>query len=117
MKTSKLGAGEGFLSLKKSYGLQLDMPMDEGIAPFVHALRSAGIETSESCEGGNGHVFPEPTIRFCGGVGEGFRALAEALRQRLPVYALRRMWTVDDGELTGPFWEIVFREKAQSTDA
>ncbi len=94
-----------------SHGLELDMPMDAGIACAVHILREAGIETYESCEGGTGHVFPEPTIRFLGGRGEGFKALAIAIERGLPVYGVRRLWTVDDGELTGPVWEIVFREK------
>lgn len=101
------------LTLSMSYGLELDMPMDAGIAPYVHVLRREGIETSESCEGGNGHVFPEPTIRFFGGKAEGFRAFAVAAAHGLPVLSLRRIWTVDDGELTGPLWEMVFAKKAQ----
>lgn len=86
--------------------------MDAGIAPYVHILRREGIETYESCEGGVGHCFPEPTIRFCGGKAEGFRAFAIAAAHGLPVLSVRRIWTVDDGELTGPVWEIVFRQKA-----
>ena len=39
----------------------IDMPLDKGIEPYVLALRSGGIETFESCEGGDGHVFPETT--------------------------------------------------------
>ncbi len=54
------------------------MPLDAGIAPYVHVLRREGIETSESCEGGARHVFPEPTVRFFGGKAEGFRAFAVA---------------------------------------
>lgn len=95
----------------RSVGLELDMPLDEGIAKAVHVLREAGIETTESCQGGDGHVFPEPTVRFCGGPGEGFRAYAVAAANGLPVYGIRRIWTVDDGELTGPLWEIVFRQQ------
>ncbi len=30
-------------------------PLDPGIADYVIALREAGIETFESCEGGPGH--------------------------------------------------------------
>jgi len=97
------------LSRLKSHGLELDMPLDAGIEWAVHALRSAGIETYESCEGGPGHVFAEPTVRFHGQAAEGYRAVAIALQQRLPVYAVKRVWTVEDGELTGPVWEMVFR--------
>lgn len=93
----------------RSHGLELDMPLDEGIEQAVHALRGAGIETYESCQGGPGHVFSEPTVRFHGQPSEGYRAVAIALQLRLPIYAVRRVWTVDDGELTGPVWEMVFR--------
>jgi hypothetical protein len=97
------------LSRMRSHGLELDMPLDTGIERAVHTMRAAGIETYESCEGGPGHVFPEPTIRFNGQPAEGYRAVAAALESGLPIYALKRVWTVDDGELTGPVWEIVFR--------
>ena len=30
-------------------------------------LRENGVETVESCQGGAGHAFPEPTIKFSGG--------------------------------------------------
>ncbi|MEZ5236866.1 MAG: hypothetical protein R2749_29855 [Acidimicrobiales bacterium] len=83
--------------------------LDPGIAHAVKALRAAGVETYESCEGGASHAFPEPTIRFHGHRDEGVRALAAALRAGLPVRALRRCWDVIDGELTGPTWEIVLR--------
>ncbi len=82
--------------------------LDPGIRPFVEVLQSAGVETFESCQGGEGHSFPEPTIRFHGDRSEGFRALAVALRARLPVAVLRRIWTIDDGEPTGPRWELTF---------
>ena len=100
------------VELMKSKGLELDMAMDAGIAQYVHILREQNVETYESCEGGEGHVFPEPTIRLCGGPSAGFKAYAVAVENGLPVKALRRLWTVDDGELTGPVWEIVFREKS-----
>ena len=67
-----------------------------------------GIETSESCQGGKGHPFPEPTVRFFGDASEGFRALAIALRHGLKVSALRRYWSVEDGEPYGPHWELTF---------
>ena len=90
--------------------LELDMPLDAEIAPYVHVLREAGIETFESCQGGEGHVFAEPTIRFHGQHSEGYRAAAIAIQRGLPIYAIKRVWTVDDGELTGPVWEMVFKQ-------
>ncbi len=95
----------------QSVGLELDMPLDAEIADTVHLLRREGIETIESCQGGEGHVFPEPTVRFCGGRGEGFRAYSVCIKYGLPVYSIRRVWGVDDEELTGPWWEIVFYTK------
>ena len=96
------------LNRYKLFGLDLDMPLDEGIAHAVHALRQEGIETIESCEGGAQHPFSEPTIRIVGGSGEGFRAYGVAVRASLKPRSIARIWTVDDGELTGPYWDIIF---------
>jgi hypothetical protein len=54
----------------------------------------------------------EPTVWFHGERAEGFRALAVCTQLRLPVLALRRTWPINDGEPTGPYWEIVFAQKA-----
>jgi hypothetical protein len=85
--------------------------LDAGISEFVRVLREHGIETFESCEGGKGHAFLEPTIRLYGQHEEGFRALAVALEHGLPVDSLRRYWTIIGGEPHGPRWELTFREK------
>lgn len=80
--------------------------IDAGIRHAVEILSRAGIETFESCEGGPGHSFPEPTIRFHGDSAEGFRALAVALQNGLPVAELRRYYSIVRGEPHGPEWEI-----------
>jgi len=85
---------------------------DPGIRDIVDALRSEGVETFESCQGGPGHAFAEPTVRFHGDSQEGFRALASALRSGLPVAELRRFWQVVDGEPSGPHWEMTFHHNA-----
>jgi len=82
--------------------------LDQGIAPAVRILMQAGIETFESCQGGPGHAYAEPTVRFHGQRDAGFRALAVALQYGLKVTDLRRVWPVIDGEPTGPWWELVF---------
>lgn len=82
--------------------------LDLGIRMYVEVLRGAGIETYESCEGGDSHSFPCPTIRFHGGREEGYRATAVALLHCLPIAELSRIWFVVDGELTGPDWQITF---------
>jgi len=86
----------------------IDPPLDPGITQIVDVLRGAGVETFESCEGGKGHAYPEPTVRFHGARAEGFRALAAAEAERLPVAELRRVWPINDGEPTGPYWELTF---------
>jgi hypothetical protein len=82
--------------------------IDPGIANEVRILWENGVETTESCQGGQGHPFPEPTVRFSGDKSEGPRALGIALQHGLRVTALRRVWTVADGEPVGPFWEMTF---------
>ena len=89
-----------------------DSPLDPGIASTVSTLQSAGVETFESCEGGTGHAYPEPTVRFHGNHAEGLRALAAAMQARLPVRELRRVWPILDDEPTGPWWELTFRATA-----
>ena len=86
--------------------------LDRGIATAVERLQANGIETFESCEGGPGHAFTEPTVRFHGTPQAGWHALGVCLAHGLPVLCLRRVWYVlDANEPTGPKWEIVFRER------
>lgn len=82
--------------------------LDAGIYAFVRLLRAHGVETFESCQGGEGHAFRVPTIRFHGGVGEGWKALAVAQEHKLPVEALMREWPIIDNDPTGPYWVMTF---------
>lgn len=95
--------------------MEYEPPLDPGIRPYVEALNQAGVETFESCEGGEGHCYPRPTIRFHGHRSEGFRALAVALQHDFPVADLRRTWPLIDGEPTGPHWEMTFWRTAAGT--
>ena len=83
-------------------------PLDPGIAGYVEALVAGGIETYESCEGGEGHAYPEPTICFYGEKAAGFRALAIAFERGFPVQDLRKFWSVIDDEPVGPDWQMTF---------
>jgi hypothetical protein len=85
-----------------------DPPLDPGIEREVESLRAAGVETFESCQGGAGHAYPEPTVRFYGDQAEGFRALSVAIKSGLRVAALRRAWPIIENEPTGPWWEMTF---------
>lgn len=84
--------------------------LDPGIERAVNLLREARVETFESCEGGAGHAFPEPTIRF--GMGrpeEGWKA-GTCLAFGLLVTVLRLVWYIELGHHpTGPYWELTFK--------
>jgi hypothetical protein len=85
--------------------------IDPGIRLAVQRLQEHGVETFESCEGGEGHAYPEPTVAFYGGPYAGWKAMEVCLAYALPVIHLRRVWDVLDGEPTGPHWEVVFRKR------
>jgi|SRR5215204_4244047 len=92
--------------------------LDPEIAPIVGVLRKHGVETYESCQGGPGHAFPEPTVCFHGVYAEGFRALSVAIQLMLPVRALRRVWRVSHhDEPEGPVWEMTFRVRSVPCEA
>ena len=88
---------------------EVDLPIDPGIRRAVLILRKEGIETFESCEGGKGHAFPEPTVKFFGSAWAGFKAYAVAMEYGLPVLRIQRVYGASDGQLEGPWWELVFR--------
>jgi len=88
---------------------RFDPPLDSGIEREVSVLMEHGIQTFESCEGGGGHAYYEPTVRFHGDAYEGFRAYSIAMKAGLSVKELRRIYVVENGELTGPRWEITFK--------
>jgi hypothetical protein len=83
-------------SVQRARQSYFEPPLDEGIREIVITLVANGVETFESCEGGRGHSFPEPTVRFEGGSSEGLRAIAVALENGLPVRRLRRVWGFED---------------------
>jgi len=95
----------------KRYESQIDREgLDVGIRRAVEILQAHGIETMQSCEGGPGHSYPEPTVDFYGGPEAGWRAVSVCLAHGLPMMSLRRVWDMlDQNELTGPYWEITFR--------
>lgn len=73
------------------------LTLDKGIARAVEVLREHGIETYQSCEGGEGHAYPEPTIEFYGRDGAGWQALSVCLTYGFPVSELRRTRPMLDG--------------------
>ena len=101
-------------NLERARAGRFDPPLDVGIRDIVLTLIANGVETFESCEGGTGHSFPEPTVRFEGSSSEGLRALAVALENRLPVSELRRTWGIIDGVIHGPWWVMTFHPPRNS---
>lgn len=85
------------------------MPLDPGIVRAVRVLMEGGVETFESCEGGKGHAVSEPTVKFYGTQAAGWKAIAVCKDFGLPARRLNRCWDMDEGEPSGPYWELVFR--------
>jgi hypothetical protein len=97
--------------------------VDAGIRTQVRVLLENSFETVQSCQGahydarrkrwsGTGHCYPEPTVEFRGGPGEGFRALALCRERGLQPTELRRVWSITpEGEPDGPFWALTFRSE------
>lgn len=93
----------------EAYAPVVDLALDPGIRRAVLLLRSHGVQTTESCEGGPGHAMPEPTVYFEGDLDEGKRAVRAALDAGLPVLYLRQCHCVEEGgRLTPPRWQMVF---------
>lgn len=84
-------------------------PLDPGIEAIVVVLNEAGIHTYESCEGGDGHSYRDPTVRFYGPPSDGWRAIALCKDRGLPVQHLSRCWDMDNDEPSGPYWQLEFR--------
>jgi hypothetical protein len=83
--------------------------LDPGIAMAVAILNWYEIETCQSCQGGPGHSYPEPTVDFLGDIDAGMRALGIATMYGLPVTELRRKWAVEHGQPVELVWQLVFR--------
>jgi hypothetical protein len=86
-----------------------ELPVDPGIVRAVRVLWAAGIEAFDSCDGSLGHARSEPFVRFHGARDAGWNAVAAAQRAGLPLRELRRVWTFDEDEPTGPYWDLVLR--------
>lgn len=97
----------------EAFAPETDMPLDSGIRYAVLVLRSGGVETFESCEGGPGHPYGDPAIRFYGTAWAGYHAFAVAMEHGLPVFRLGHVYDCLDGQLNGPWWELVFRPEVR----
>jgi hypothetical protein len=100
--------------LLEEFAPTTDLELDPGIRRAVLILRSGGIETFESCQGGPGHSFPDPTVKFHGGAWAGYRAFAIAMEHGLPVLRMQYVYGVAGSQLEGPWWELVFHTNGGS---
>lgn len=84
--------------------------LDKGIRFAVRLLHAHGIETGQSCEGGEGHSYPTPTIDLLAGPNDaaGFIALGYLHAYGLPVISLSKCWSVFNGEPYEMLWRIEF---------
>lgn len=82
--------GQGLENKGKDEDLFLDV--DELIRPAVLILNKHGFKTFESCQGGEGHCYPQPTIRFEGSEFDLIRAYEVCEIYKLPVYEAKRVF-------------------------
>jgi hypothetical protein len=86
--------------------------LDPGIRFAVRALHAAGgIETCQSCQGGEGHAYDRPTIDLIATADDakGFEALSALQGHKLPVQDISLLWNISQTGL--PYerlWRITF---------
>lgn len=86
--------------------------LDVGIRFAVRVLHANGIETCQSCQGGKGHPYDQPTIEMIstGGDANGFAALAVLQAYGLPVDAVAIVWPIRNGLPYERLWRITFSQ-------
>jgi hypothetical protein len=89
--------------------------IDPLILPAVEILNKHGFETFESCQGGENHCFPEPTVRFYGDEFDLVRAFEICECHNIAVLAAKRVFRktdfYKDNKLRAGFiWDKPFNE-------
>lgn len=84
--------------------------LDEGIRFAVRVLHANGIETGQSCQGGEGHCYDLPSIEFAADADDslGFEALSALQTYGLPVSAISIRWDIFNGLPYQKLWRIEF---------
>jgi hypothetical protein len=70
----------------------MEMQIDEEILPAVNILNDNGFVTIESCQGTEGHGYPEPTVRFEGTEFDLIRAYEVCFANKLCVLEVKRVY-------------------------
>lgn len=95
--------------------------LDPGIRFAVRVLHASGFETCQSCQGGKGHSYLEPTVEMIATSddADGFGAVAALQSYGLPVAAVAIVWPVRHGLPYEKNWRITFfktmEERADDT--
>ena len=93
--------------------------LDAGIRFPVRVLHAAGLETCQSCEGGEGHAYYDPTIDMVARADDvdGFAALRALEDYGLHVATVSIVWNIKNGLPYEKLWRIVLfgsaRERAK----
>jgi hypothetical protein len=80
-------------------------PMDPGIICAVRIFQEHGIETCQSCQGGEGHSYEWPTVDIYRAP---WKALDIANDFALPVTRISEQFGIADGRPVEHFWRIEF---------
>lgn len=91
--------------------------LDKLIEPVVILLNKYGFKTFESCQGGKGHCFDSPTVRFEGSEFDLIRAYELCDLHNINVHEAKRTYRKTDvyqdvtsGSSIGEIWEPPFNE-------
>jgi len=84
--------------------------IDAGVRFAVKVLHAQGIDTCQSCQGGKGHAYPEPSIEMVCGSDDarGFAALSALNAYGLPVQDIAIIWKIHNGMPYEKLWRITF---------
>jgi hypothetical protein len=84
--------------------------LDVGIRFAVHVLHAGGFDTCQSCQGGKGHAYDQPTVEMIAGADDalGFGALKVLQAYGLPVRDVAILWPVQHGLPYEKLWRITF---------
>ena len=91
--------------------------VDEGIKKIVEILNKHGFDTWESCQGGQGHCFELPTVRFWGSEFDLIRAHRICENYSLNINQVSRIYRtvgISTGDTDfcpkGTVWDVPFNE-------
>lgn len=89
--------------------------LDPGIRFAVRVLHAEGFETCQSCQGGKGHAYDEPTVEMIasGDDTRGFGALDALRSYGLPVNAVALVWPIKNGTPYEKNWRITFTKSME----